>query len=195
MHKLYMPRLTPEDATIRLALYDADNLTFSDDSFVSISELREFMSLKQFDLSGSSFELRDTSTNILGLLKSNASDKSDILDAAKGLKLTDSSATTFSVDDVSLLLGKNVAMPNGYKVSDIASKSREVTADKHRCFVGCEAVTVTDRNSNALTLSVENIRRSPSNTQLTATHKIVDDAAAIEAAVGRCNGPIRREFD
>ena len=101
--------------------YDTDTLTFSSGSFVSISELREFMGLKQFDLSHSTFELRDSSSNILGLLKSNASDKSDILGKAAGLKLTDTSATTFSVDDATLLLSNNVAMPNGTK-SDIASE-------------------------------------------------------------------------
>ena len=117
------------DESVRLALYDTDNLTFSPGSFVSISELREFMGLKQFNLQGSTFELRDSSANILELMKSSASDKSAIIDGAQSLKLTDGSATTFNVDDASLLLGKSVAMPNGYKVADTASKIQgEVTS-------------------------------------------------------------------
>jgi len=173
------------DESIRLALYDTDTLTFSSGSFVSISELREFMGLKQFDLSHSTFELRDSSSNILGLLKSNASDKSDILGKAASLKLTDTSATTFSVDDATLLLSNNVAMPNGYKVSDIASEIQgEVkSASDIGALLSAKAVTVTD--SNALTLSVAEYNKiTESSTPLNATHKIADVAAAIEAAVG-----------
>ena len=119
------------------------------------------------------------------IVEINASDKSAILDGAEGLKLTDNSATTFSVDDVSLLLSKNVAMPNGYQVSDIASEIQgEVTADGIGVLGSAQAVTVTDRNSNALTLSVDEYEAiEDSDTQLTATYKIVDEAAAIQGKV------------
>ena len=148
------------DESVRLALYDTDNLTFSPGSFVSISELREFMGLKQFNLQGSKFELRDSSSNILELMKSSASDKSAIIDGAQSLKLTDGSATTFNVDDASLLLGKSVAMPNGYKVADIASKIQgEVTsASDLGVLSAAKGVAVTE--GGALTLSPVNIMRS-----------------------------------
>ena len=119
------------------------------------------------------------------MLKSNASDKSDILSEAQSLKLTDTSATTFSVDDATLLLSNNVAMPNGYKVDDIASEIQgEVkSASDIGALLSAKAVTVTD--SNALTLSVAEYNKiTESNTPLNATHKIADVAAAIEAAVG-----------
>ena len=48
-------------------------------------------------------------------------------------------------------------MPNGYQVSDIASEIQgEVTSASDLGVLGsAQAVTVTDRNSNALTLSVD----------------------------------------
>ena len=173
------------DESVRLALYDTDNLTFSPGSFVSISELREFMGLKQFNLQGSTFELRDSSANILELMKSSASDKSAIIDGAQSLKLTDGSATTFNVDDASLLLGKSVAMPNGYKVADTASKIQgEVTsASDLGVLSAAKGVAVTE--GGALTLSVAEYNAITSSSRpLNATHKIADTAAAIEAAVG-----------
>ena len=118
-------------------------------------------------------------------MKSSASDKSAIIDGAQSLKLTDGSATTFNVDDASLLLGKSVAMPNGYKVADIASKIQgEVTsASDLGVLSAAKGVAVTE--GGALTLSVAEYNAITSSSRpLNATHKIADTAAAIEAAVG-----------
>ena len=57
------------DDAQRLAIYDADTLTLTNDddpnAHLSIQDLRDLMSLRQFDLSNSSFDIQDTPQNLV----------------------------------------------------------------------------------------------------------------------------------
>ena len=173
------------DDAQRLAIYDADTLTLTNDgdlnAHLSIQDLRDLMSLRQFDLSNSSFDIQDTPQNLVAFFSSNASDKQAILDEVDAVE-TFQGPFTLTVAEADTLQANGANILGGYSIQDLTNLVQAEIVSSGDIGVLENATNVSVSDGGTLQISVAELNAiKDTDTGLSATYAIYDESSAIQS--------------